>query len=245
MNFGLANYPTETTRITHRNASSPDVAAYRAPHISHWTSTPYMDSGHCLISCLVKMVDGIPRLANTLPRREKATFALRKADWPAFLHRCVKLSLPPRPHGWTSAEVSCEQLSAISRAAAVKAPKRCGHTKWNRPRSLMKQHTKHTHCLTRRQPASSRIYLKKRGLKSSLAPWLRYASGSLCEKTWGLTQPELAISSRRGGAAPSSSGIGCAPHLSWPRMRPASATGKSACPSFCAAFTCHVTLYCC
>ncbi|RNC37730.1 hypothetical protein TcCL_NonESM13096 [Trypanosoma cruzi] len=29
------------------------------------------------------MGDGIPRLANTLPRRKKATFALRKADWPA------------------------------------------------------------------------------------------------------------------------------------------------------------------
>ncbi|RNF06576.1 hypothetical protein TcG_10508 [Trypanosoma cruzi] len=170
MNFGLANDPTEATRITHRNASSPDVAAYCALRISHWTFAPYMDSGHCLISYLVEMDDGTPRLANTLPRRKKATLALRKADWPAFSHICVKHSLPPRPHCWTSAEVSYEQLSAISRAAAVTAPKRYGHTKWNKPRSLMKQHTKHTHRLTRRQPASSRIYLKKRGLKSSLAP---------------------------------------------------------------------------
>ncbi|PWU86516.1 hypothetical protein C4B63_118g11 [Trypanosoma cruzi] len=91
MNFGLANDPTETTRITHRNVSSPDVAAYRALRITHWTSTPYMDSGHCLISCLVKMVDGIPRLANTLPRRKKATFALQKADWPAFTSLCKTL----------------------------------------------------------------------------------------------------------------------------------------------------------
>ncbi|KAF8303942.1 hypothetical protein TcYC6_0038440 [Trypanosoma cruzi] len=67
------------------------------------------------------MGDGIPRIANTLPRREKATSALRKADWPAFTPRCVKHSLPPRPHGWTFAVVSYEQLSAISRAAAVTA----------------------------------------------------------------------------------------------------------------------------
>ncbi|EKG06489.1 hypothetical protein TCSYLVIO_002400 [Trypanosoma cruzi] len=165
MDFGLANCPTQATRVTHRNVSSPDVTAYCALRISHWTFAPYMDSDHCLISCLVKMVDGIPRLANTLPRRKKATFALRKADWPAFSHRCVKLSLPPRPHCWTSAEVSYEQLSAISRLAAVTAPKRYGHTKWNKPRSLMKQHTKHTHCLTWRQATLSRIYPKKEGTK--------------------------------------------------------------------------------
>ncbi|RNC34919.1 hypothetical protein TcCL_Unassigned02245 [Trypanosoma cruzi] len=38
--------------------------------------------------------------------------------------RCAKHSLPPRPHGWTFAEASYERLSATSRAAAVKAPKR-------------------------------------------------------------------------------------------------------------------------
>ncbi|RNC37841.1 hypothetical protein TcCL_NonESM12972 [Trypanosoma cruzi] len=37
--------------------------------------------------------------------------------------RCVKPSLPPCPHGWTFAEASYEQLSAISRAAAVNTPK--------------------------------------------------------------------------------------------------------------------------
>ncbi|RNC36948.1 hypothetical protein TcCL_Unassigned00025 [Trypanosoma cruzi] len=84
MNFGPANDPAQATRITHRNASSPDVTAYRALRISHWQSTLYMDSDHCLISYSVGMEDGIPRIANTLPRREKATFALREADWPAF-----------------------------------------------------------------------------------------------------------------------------------------------------------------
>ncbi|RNC34930.1 hypothetical protein TcCL_Unassigned02233 [Trypanosoma cruzi] len=129
-----------------------------------------------------------------------------------LLHRCVKPSLPPRPHGWILAEASYEQLSAISRAAAVTAPKRHGHTKWNRPSPPPKQHTKHTHCLTWRQPTLSRMYPKKGGAKSSLAPLLRCVSGSPREKTWSLTQPEVAISSRRGGAASSSSGIGCAPH---------------------------------
>ncbi|EKF28585.1 hypothetical protein MOQ_007663 [Trypanosoma cruzi marinkellei] len=33
----------------------------------------------------------MPRLANTLPRRRKATFALRKADWPAFTSSCETL----------------------------------------------------------------------------------------------------------------------------------------------------------
>ncbi|RNC36763.1 hypothetical protein TcCL_Unassigned00231 [Trypanosoma cruzi] len=41
-----------------------------------------------------------------------------------LLHRCVKPSLPPRLHGWIFAEASYEQLSAISRAAAVTAPKK-------------------------------------------------------------------------------------------------------------------------
>ncbi|RNC40715.1 hypothetical protein TcCL_NonESM09785 [Trypanosoma cruzi] len=126
--------------------------------------------------------------------------------------RCEKHFLPPRPHGWIFAVVSCEQLSAISRAAAVTAPKRSGQTKWNKPSPPQKQHTKHTNCLARRQPASRRIHPKSGGIKSSLTPWLHYASGSPCGKTWSLIQPKLAISPRRGGAAPSSSGIGCAPH---------------------------------
>ncbi|RNC44300.1 hypothetical protein TcCL_NonESM05980 [Trypanosoma cruzi] len=37
------------------------------------------------------MGDGIPRLANTLPRRKEATFALRKADWPASTSLCETL----------------------------------------------------------------------------------------------------------------------------------------------------------
>ncbi|RNC42531.1 hypothetical protein TcCL_NonESM07808 [Trypanosoma cruzi] len=38
--------------------------------------------------------------------------------------RRVKHSLPLRPHGWASAEASYEQLSAISRVAAMTAPKK-------------------------------------------------------------------------------------------------------------------------
>ncbi|RNC56913.1 hypothetical protein TcCL_ESM05548 [Trypanosoma cruzi] len=83
MDFEPANDPAQATRITHPNASSPDVTAYRVLRISSWKSTPYMDSDHCLICYSVGMDDGIPRIANTLPRRDKATFALRKADWPA------------------------------------------------------------------------------------------------------------------------------------------------------------------
>ncbi|RNC52479.1 hypothetical protein TcCL_ESM10281 [Trypanosoma cruzi] len=88
MDFGLANDPAQATRITNLNVSSPEVAAYRVLRVTHWQSTPYMDSDHCLISYSVGMDDVIPRIANTLPRREKATFALRKADWPASTSLC-------------------------------------------------------------------------------------------------------------------------------------------------------------
>ncbi|KAF8296290.1 hypothetical protein TcYC6_0087200 [Trypanosoma cruzi] len=37
------------------------------------------------------MDDGIPRLANTLPQRKKAAFALRKAYWPALTSLCETL----------------------------------------------------------------------------------------------------------------------------------------------------------
>ncbi|KAF5214741.1 hypothetical protein ECC02_012627 [Trypanosoma cruzi] len=211
MDFGLANDPVQATRSTNRNVSSPDVAAYRVLRVTHWQSTPYMDSDHCLISYLAGLDDGIPRIANTLPRREKATFALRKADWPASTSLCKTLL--------ATASAWLDIRSGILRAAerhiprgSRDSPKQSGRTKWNKPSPSQKQHTKHTHCLTRRQPASSRIHPKCGGPKSSLTPWLHYASGSPCGKTWGFIQPKLALSSRRGGAAPSSTGIGCAPN---------------------------------
>ncbi|KAF5219394.1 hypothetical protein ECC02_007633 [Trypanosoma cruzi] len=37
----------------------------------------------------------------------------------------------------------------------------------------------------------------------------------------------------------------CSALIFGPRLCPASATGKSARPSFCTSFTCHITLYCC
>ncbi|KAF8282335.1 hypothetical protein TcBrA4_0081360 [Trypanosoma cruzi] len=75
------------------------------------------------------MDDGIPRLANMPRRRKKAPLPCAKRIG-LLLPRCLKHSLPPRPHGWIFAEVSYEQLSAISRAAAVTAPNEYGHTKW-------------------------------------------------------------------------------------------------------------------
>ncbi|KAF5226099.1 hypothetical protein ECC02_000660 [Trypanosoma cruzi] len=160
MDFGLGNEPAQATRSTNRNVSSPDVAAYRVLRITHWQSTPYMDSDHRLISYSVGMDDGIPRLANTLPRREKATFAMRKADWHASTSLCE--TLPATASAWLDVR------SGILRAAerhiprgSRDSPKQSGQTKWNKPSPPQKQHTKHTHRLTRRQPASSRMYPKK------------------------------------------------------------------------------------
>ncbi|RNC51028.1 hypothetical protein TcCL_ESM11892 [Trypanosoma cruzi] len=114
------------------------------------------------------MDDAIPRIANTLPRREKATSAMRKADWPAFT------SCETHP---ATASTWLDIRSGIVRAAerhiprgSRDSPKQSGQTKWNKPSPSQKHHTKHTHRLTRRQPASSRIHPKSGGIKSSLTP---------------------------------------------------------------------------
>ncbi|RNC39794.1 hypothetical protein TcCL_NonESM10810, partial [Trypanosoma cruzi] len=116
----------------------------------------------------VGMDEGVPRLANTLPRREKATFALRKADWPDFISLCETLL--------AAASTCLEIRSGILRAAerhiphsSRDSPKQSGRTKWNKPSPPPKQHTKHT-LPRQRQPASSRINPKSGGLKSSLTP---------------------------------------------------------------------------
>ncbi|RNC38630.1 hypothetical protein TcCL_NonESM12105 [Trypanosoma cruzi] len=231
MDFGLANGPAQATRNTHRNVSSPDVAAYCALRISHWTFVPYMDSDHCLISYSAGMDDGIPRLANTLPRREKATFALRKADWPASTSLCE--TLLAAASAWL--EIRSGILQAAERhipRGSRDSPKQYGHTKWNKPRPPPKQHTKHTRCLARRHPASSRIHPKSGGLKSNITPLLHYASGSQCGKTWSFIQPELAISPRRHTLIPWN--WLCFALILGPRLCSASAAGKSARQSFCA-----------
>ncbi|EKF27487.1 hypothetical protein MOQ_008787 [Trypanosoma cruzi marinkellei] len=176
-NVELANDPAQATRITHRDVSSPDVNAYRALRISHSTSAPYIDSDRCLTSYSVGMGDGMPRLANTLPRRGKPLLHCARRIVPLSPRR-VKLSSPPRPHVWTVAEVYYEQLGAISRTAAVTAPNRYRHTKWNKSRPPQKQHTKHTHCLSWERATFHSIYPTRKETTSSLAPWLRYASGS-------------------------------------------------------------------
>ncbi|KAF5214816.1 hypothetical protein ECC02_012549 [Trypanosoma cruzi] len=198
MDFGLENDPAQATRSTNRNVSSPDVTAYRVLRVTHWQSTPYMDSDHCLISYSVGLDDGIPRIANTLPRREKATSAMRKADWPAFTS-CETLL--------ATASTWLDIRSGILRAAerhiprgSRDSPKQSGQTKWNKPSPPQKQHTKHTHRLTRRQPASRRIHPKCGGPKSSLTPWLHYASGSPREKLGASSSPSWQY--LRGVAAP-------------------------------------------
>ncbi|RNC33206.1 hypothetical protein TcCL_Unassigned04117 [Trypanosoma cruzi] len=128
------------------------------------------------------MDEGIPRLANTLPQRKKATFALQKADWPAFTSLCETLL--------ATASTWLEIRRGILRAAerhtrgSRDTPKQSGQTKWNKPSPLQKQHTKHTHCLTRRQPASSRIHPKKG--RNGIKP---YAVASLC--FWELVRKKL------------------------------------------------------
>ncbi|RNC53845.1 hypothetical protein TcCL_ESM08793 [Trypanosoma cruzi] len=190
------------------------------------------------------MDDGIPRIANTLPRREKVTFALRKADWPASTSLCE--TLPATASTWL--DVLRGKLRAaechIPRGSR-ETPKRCGRTKWNKPRSPRKQHT--THTLPRPEkawfePNSS----KKRGIKSGLTPWPRYASGSPRAK---YLEPHPAQTGDIFAAWRRRTLIlwdrWCSALIFGPRLCSASATGKSACPSFCAGFTCHITLCCC
>ncbi|RNC52472.1 hypothetical protein TcCL_ESM10285 [Trypanosoma cruzi] len=157
------------------------------------------------------MDDVIPRIANTLPRREKATFALLKADWPAFTSLCK--TLLPAASTWLDIR------SGILRAAERHIP-RGSVTAQNdldkqngTSRVRRRSSTQSTHIASPGDSLLRAKFIQKcGGPKSSLTPWLRYASGSPCEKNWGLIQTKLAISSRRGGAAPSSTRIGCAPN---------------------------------
>ncbi|RNC52742.1 hypothetical protein TcCL_ESM09993 [Trypanosoma cruzi] len=244
MDFGLANDPVQAARSTNRNVSSPEVTAYRVLRVTHWQSTPYMDSDHCLISYLAGLDDGIPRLANTLPRREKATFALRKADWPASTSLCETLL--------ATASTWLDIRSGILRAAerhiprgSRDSPKQSGQTKWNKPSPPQKQHTKHTHRLARRQPASSRIHPKKG--RNKIKP---YAVASLCfwKPVWKKLRPHPAQAGDISAAWRRRTLIPwiqlCSALIFGPRLCSASATGKSARPSFCASLTCHITLYC-
>ncbi|RNC40227.1 hypothetical protein TcCL_NonESM10313 [Trypanosoma cruzi] len=157
------------------------------------------------------MDDGTPRLANTLPRRKKATFALRKADWPAFTSLCETLL--------ATASTWLDSRGGILRAAERHIPRGSRDSSKKIWTHEMEQAESAAEAANKAHIAfpGKVLYFtectrKKGGTKSSLTPLLRYASGSPCGKTWSLTQPELARSSRRGGAAPSSFGIGCAPH---------------------------------
>ncbi|RNC43301.1 hypothetical protein TcCL_NonESM07011 [Trypanosoma cruzi] len=129
------------------------------------------------------MGDGIPRLANTLPRRKEATFALRKADWPASTSCEALLATAP-----TWLYIRRGILRAAERhipRGSRDSPKNDVDTRNGTSRDRRRSCIQSTHCLTWRQSTSSRIYLKKRGLKSGLTPWLRYASGSPRSKNLG------------------------------------------------------------
>ncbi|ESS62427.1 hypothetical protein TCDM_09893 [Trypanosoma cruzi Dm28c] len=158
-----------------------------------------MDSDRCLISCSVGMDDGVPRLANTLPRRKKATFALRKADWPDFISLCETLL--------AAASTWLEIRSGIVRAAerhiprgSRNSPKQSGRTKWNRPSPSPKQHTKHTHRLARRQSASSRINPKRGDQNQALRRGFAMLLEARAEKLGASSSPSWRYP--RGVAAP-------------------------------------------
>ncbi|RNC54585.1 hypothetical protein TcCL_ESM07997 [Trypanosoma cruzi] len=199
MDFGLANDPAQATRITHRNFSSPEVAAYRVLRVTHWQSTPYMDSDHCLISYSVGMDDGIPRPANTLPRREKATSALRRADWPAFTSLCETLL--------AAASTWLDIRSGILRAAERHIP-RGSVTAQNdldkqirTSRVRRRSSTQSTHIASPGDSLLRDEFIQKcGGIKSCLTPWLRYASGRPREKLGASSSPSWRY--LRGVAAP-------------------------------------------
>ncbi|KAF5219567.1 hypothetical protein ECC02_007403 [Trypanosoma cruzi] len=198
MDFGLADDPAQATRIKNCDVSSPDVTAYCALRISHWTFTPHMDSDHCLISHLVGMDDGIPRLANTPPRQKKTTFALRKADWPAFTSCETLLATASTWLGIRGGKLRAAECHILR--GSRETPKRCGHTKWSKPRSPQKLHT--THTLPRSETACLQPnLLEKEGTK--IRP---YAVASLC--LWKPARKKLGASPSpgwrylRGVAAP-------------------------------------------
>ncbi|PWU90435.1 hypothetical protein C4B63_50g234 [Trypanosoma cruzi] len=81
MDSELFDDPAQAARISGRSVLFPDVTAQRVLRVSHWTSTPCMDSDHHLLSHTAGTEDGLPRQAGMLPRRKHAAFTLRAADW--------------------------------------------------------------------------------------------------------------------------------------------------------------------
>ncbi|ORC89197.1 uncharacterized protein TM35_000132010 [Trypanosoma theileri] len=88
LGFEVVKNPLLATRTNGTDSSSPDVTFSRSVTVDIWLLTPYMDSDHCLISYPLAIGEGEPSVANTLPRRKSATFALRKADRPNFTSKC-------------------------------------------------------------------------------------------------------------------------------------------------------------
>ncbi|RNC52201.1 hypothetical protein TcCL_ESM10598 [Trypanosoma cruzi] len=244
MDFGLANDPAQATRIKNCDVSSPDVTAYCVLRISHRTSTPHMDSDHSLISYSVGMDDGIPRLANTLPRREKATFAQRKADWPASTSLCE--TLPSTASTWF------DVLRGNLREAERHIPRGSRenpNTMWTHETEQAEIAAEAAYNAHIASPGDSLVraeLIQKEGNK--IRP---YAVASLClwKPVWKNMRLHPAQTGDISAAWRRRTLIlwdrWCSALIFGPRLRPAPETGKSASPSFFAGFTCHITLYCC
>ncbi|KAF8277910.1 hypothetical protein TcYC6_0005230 [Trypanosoma cruzi] len=219
MKFELANDLTQATRNTHPNASSPDVTAYRVLRVTHWRSTLYMDLDHCLISYSVGMDDGIPRIANTLPRREKATSALRKADWPAFTSLCETLLAADSTWSGIRRGILRAAERHIPRGSRD-SPQESRRTEWSRPSLLRRQHA--TSVLSYREAACPELKCSTNG-RTAIIP---FAVFSPCCQRSVRNSLVSCDAPRHGGTTSLPFGIGCAAALLGARLCSASAAGN-------------------
>ncbi|RNC36342.1 hypothetical protein TcCL_Unassigned00683 [Trypanosoma cruzi] len=191
------------------------------------------------------MDDGTPRLANTLPRRKKATLALRKAHWPASTSLCETLL--------AAASTWLDIRRGIVRAAERHIPrgsrdspkKIWTHEMEQAEPAAEAAHEAHT--LPHPETACFEPNVPEKG-RNGIKP---YAVAPLC--FWKPARKDLEPHPARGGDIFTAwrrrtlilRNRLCSALILGPRMRSASATGKSACSSSCAGFTCHTALYCC
>ncbi|EKF98846.1 hypothetical protein TCSYLVIO_010250, partial [Trypanosoma cruzi] len=191
-------------------------------------------SDHRLISYLVKMVDGIPRLANTLPRRKKATLALRKADWPAFTSLCETLLATAST--WL---VPCGGIVRAAERHIPRGSRDSPKTMWTHEMEQAKVADEAAH-EARTSPHQETACFEPNLLEKEGTEIKPCAVTSLC--FWKPARKDLEPHPARAGDI--FTAWRCRILILWnrwcsalifgPRLCPASATGKSACSSFCA-----------
>ncbi|RNF02057.1 hypothetical protein TcG_11314 [Trypanosoma cruzi] len=217
MEIELFDDPAQATWNSGRSVSFPDVTAQRVPRVSHWTSTPCMDSDHHLPSHTAETEDGLSRQKGTLPRRKYVAFFLHEADCGASTSACAT--------SLATVTTWLEMHRGTVRVAAVTFPQEYGRNEWSRPNLFQRQHA--TSVLSYREAACPELTFSANGSTEIIL----FAVFSPCcqrpvRNSLVPSRAQVCGAPRHGGATSLPSGIGCAAVLLGPRLRSLSAAGN-------------------